>query len=49
MGELALVANAAVALGLEMLVGLERERHKVHGEARAFAGLPTSGLLKVFV
>lgn len=41
MSELNDFANAAVALGLGMLVGLERERHKGHGEERACAGLRT--------
>ncbi|GLK88501.1 MgtC/SapB family protein [Pseudomonas turukhanskensis] len=34
-------ANGAVALGLGLLVGLERERHKGHGAERACAGLRT--------
>ncbi|MBZ9783677.1 DUF4010 domain-containing protein [Pseudomonas sp. REP124] len=33
--------GAAAALGIGMLVGLERERHKGQGEARARAGLRT--------
>ncbi|MFL1491142.1 MgtC/SapB family protein [Pseudomonas antarctica] len=33
--------GAAAALGIGMLVGLERERHKGQGERRAFAGLRT--------
>lgn len=42
------IAGAAAALGIGMLVGLERERHKGEGEHRAFAGLRTysiTGLL----
>ena len=42
------VGHGAVALGIGMLVGLERERHKGEGEHRAFAGLRTysiTGLL----
>ena len=35
------LAGAAAALGIGMLVGLERERHKGQGERRAFAGLRT--------
>jgi len=35
------LAGAAVALGIGMLIGLERERHKGEGELRAFAGLRT--------
>lgn len=38
-GELGGFANAAVALGVGMLLGLERERHKGDGEDRASAGL----------
>ncbi len=34
-------ANAAAALGVGMLIGLERERHKGQGESRACAGLRT--------
>ena len=34
-------AGAAAALGIGMLVGLERERHKGQGEYRAFAGFRT--------
>lgn len=34
-------ANAAAALGIGLLVGLERERHKGEGEHRDFAGLRT--------
>ncbi len=41
MSELAAFANAAVALGVGMLVGLERERHKGHGDERASAGVRT--------
>lgn len=41
MSELSTFANAAVALGVGMLVGQERERHKGHGEARACAGVRT--------
>jgi len=35
------LAGAAAALGIGMLIGLERERHKGEGELRAFAGLRT--------
>ncbi|WKC47409.1 MgtC/SapB family protein [Pseudomonas veronii] len=35
------LAGAAAALGIGMLIGLERERHKGQGELRAFAGLRT--------
>ena len=35
------IAGAAAALGIGMLVGLERERSKGQGERRAFAGLRT--------
>jgi hypothetical protein len=35
------LAGAAAALGIGMLVGLERERHKGEGEHRDFAGLRT--------
>ena len=35
------LANAAAALGIGMLVGLERERHKGGGDSRACAGLRT--------
>lgn len=35
------MANAAAALGIGMLVGLERERHKGRGDSRACAGLRT--------
>ena len=35
------MAGAAAALGIGMLVGLERERHKGQGDSRACAGLRT--------
>ena len=35
------LAGAAAALGIGLLIGLERERHKGQGELRAFAGLRT--------
>jgi uncharacterized membrane protein (DUF4010 family) len=35
------LTNAAAALGIGMLVGLERERHKGGGDSRACAGLRT--------
>ncbi|MCX4216127.1 DUF4010 domain-containing protein [Pseudomonas sp. MCal1] len=35
------LAGAAAALGIGMLVGLERERHKGRGDSRACAGLRT--------
>ncbi|PMX29415.1 MULTISPECIES: MgtC/SapB family protein [unclassified Pseudomonas] len=35
------LAGAAAALGIGMLIGLERERRKGQGELRAFAGLRT--------
>ncbi|WP_339453753.1 MgtC/SapB family protein [Pseudomonas sp. EA_5y_Pfl2_R50] len=35
------LTGAAVALGIGMLIGLERERHKGQGESRACAGLRT--------
>lgn len=35
------LAGAAAALGIGMLIGLERERHKGRGETRACAGLRT--------
>ncbi|MFJ2540399.1 MgtC/SapB family protein [Pseudomonas sp. NPDC087614] len=35
------MTGAAAALGIGMLVGLERERHKGEGASRAFAGLRT--------
>lgn len=35
------LTNAAAALGIGMLVGLERERHKGRGDSRACAGLRT--------
>jgi len=35
------LAGAAAALGIGMLIGLERGRHKGQGELRAFAGLRT--------
>lgn len=41
MSETFALTNAAAALGIGMLVGLERERHKGRGESRACAGLRT--------
>ena len=35
------LTGAAAALGIGMLIGLERERHKGQGETRACAGLRT--------
>jgi uncharacterized membrane protein (DUF4010 family) len=35
------IAGAAAALGIGMLIGLERERHKGRGDSRACAGLRT--------
>ncbi|MFL1527601.1 MgtC/SapB family protein [Pseudomonas sp. O230] len=35
------ITGAAAALGIGMLIGLERERHKGEGESRACAGLRT--------
>lgn len=35
------MAGAAAALGIGMLIGLERERHKGQEETRACAGLRT--------
>ena len=35
------LAGAAAALGIGMLIGLERERHKGRGDSRACAGLRT--------
>jgi len=39
--DLVYLAHGAVALGIGMLVGLERERKKVSSEAPAAAGLRT--------
>ena len=41
MNETLCMAGAAAALGIGMLVGLERERHKGQGDSRACAGLRT--------
>lgn len=41
MSETFALTNAAAALGIGMLVGLERERHKGGGDSRACAGLRT--------
>lgn len=41
MDETISIANAAAALGIGLLIGLERERHKGRGESRACAGLRT--------
>ena len=41
MDEVISIANAAAALGIGLLIGLERERHKGRGESRACAGLRT--------
>jgi uncharacterized membrane protein (DUF4010 family) len=41
MDEIISIANAAAALGIGLLIGLERERNKGRGENRACAGLRT--------
>lgn len=41
MNDTAGLAGAAAALGIGMLIGLERERHKGRGDSRACAGLRT--------
>jgi uncharacterized membrane protein (DUF4010 family) len=40
-----LVANLAVALGIGLLIGAERERRKGHGQARAPAGIRTFAIV----
>lgn len=40
-------ANAAAALGIGLLVGLERERRKGEGDRRDFAGLRTFAITSV--
>jgi uncharacterized membrane protein YhiD involved in acid resistance len=47
MDELNGIANGAVALGIGLLVGMERERHKGEGEDRAPEGLRTFALTAV--
>lgn len=41
MNEILGITGAAAALGIGMLIGLERERHKGRGDSRACAGLRT--------